>query len=646
MNEYGAGGGAPEKDPARERRMRGATRKPPPAPLGAGPRTRGLIGAAGCLAVVAALLGPARAGAASPTAPVLEAPRGTVLLPNLDDDTRRCTLRPGDLDRLDVSVDERLAACNDAANEVVDGPADLADLTPVRLRPARVRAGVTGRVSVPAAQRPYARIFVERDGRQVSLGGGGRLTERELRHGVRLAVEGRDIVRDTRRWDGRVDLTVSVRDTSGRPAEPGPAGTATLTLRMAPVLLHHDLQRAERVFAAAPGPGAPGSGQPAEVPVHTRPPGQWPEFARSLRAATRAAGLPDRELRFQAGTSRWWRDIWRQDVVEPGYVSRPAPDGSTHTLRILLRSPNHWKSADGRQESLRRAGRLLFRDLRGPGVGVVQQYTTDRGPGVDELLNYTGNVESLPPHPGHPQGRILYGATPERHPDPSFVRMLRAQGRQDPVVLDTSWLLAGHVDETVHVVRADNARGWTLAVSDPRLALTLLRRVQDAGQGGQRLFADTVGEDKPTVDEVLRHERAQGRDGDNAVAARHIDAQLKVLLRETGLRAGELVRLPVLYARVDVPGAARRHVALSPALANGLSLTARDYAAPLPHGPKAGGRDVFRDVAERALEANGVRVHWVENFSWAHLSLGEVHCATNALRETGTPGRARDDRAR
>ncbi|MEI5102554.1 protein-arginine deiminase family protein [Streptomyces sp. PmtG] len=209
--------------------------------------------------------------------------------------------------------------------------------------------------------------------------------------------------------------------------------------------------------------------------------------------------------------------------------------------------------------------------------------------------------------------------------------MLRAQRQQEPVVLDTSWLVAGHADETVHVVRADNARGWTLAVSDPRLALDLLRRARDAGEGGQRLFADTVAPDKPTVAELLRHERATG---DNADAARHVDGQLRVLLRETGLRPDELVRLPVLYARVDVgPGRPRRHIAFSPALANGLSLSARDYAAPAPHGPKLDGRDLFRDSAERALTARGVRVRWVENFSWAHLSLGEVHCATNALRE-------------
>ncbi|MFJ6750006.1 MULTISPECIES: protein-arginine deiminase family protein [unclassified Streptomyces] len=590
---------------------------PPPA------RRRFVVAAAaGCVAVTVGALvagGLPAAGAAAAPRPRLEAPQGTVVLPNLDDDSRRCHLRAGDLDRLDVAVDKRLAGCHDAADEVVNGPRDVADLTPLRVPPMRVGKRATGRVFVAGAQAPYARLFVRRGGRLVPLAGSGRLTSAELRHGVRLAVEGRDIVRDPKRWDGRIPTALAVTDG-------GSTRTVHRMLRIAPVLLQNDLQRAQQVFSAAPGPG---KGQPVEVPAAQRPPGQWRQFAHSLRAATRAAGLKGRQLTFRSGTSQWWKDIWRQDVAEPGYVTRSTP-GGPHTLRILLRSPNYWASKDGRTASLRRAGRLLFRDLRGPDVGIVQQYTTRRDRGVDELLNFTGNIESLPPYQGFPRGRVVYGSTAQRHPDPSYVRMLRAQRQQPPVVLDTSWLVVGHADETVHVVRADNARGWTLAVSDPRLAIGLLKKARQAGEGGQRLFAGTEAAQKPTVDQFLRLEAARG---DNADAARHIDDQLRTLLRATGLRPREIVRLPVLYFRADPGGGLPpRHIAFSPALANGLSLTARDFAAPAPHGPQVAGRDLFREEAGRRLSAQGVRVHWVEDFSWAHLSGGEVHCATNALR--------------
>ncbi|MEV6265687.1 protein-arginine deiminase family protein [Kribbella sp. NPDC051936] len=47
----------------------------------------------------------------------------------------------------------------------------------------------------------------------------------------------------------------------------------------------------------------------------------------------------------------------------------------------------------------------------------------------------------------------------------------------------------------------------------------------------------------------------------------------------------------------------------------------------------AGRPGCLPQAAGRALGRNGVRVHWVEDFFWAHLGGGEVHCATNALRD-------------
>ncbi|MFJ8719317.1 protein-arginine deiminase family protein [Streptomyces violaceus] len=142
----------------------------------------------------------------------------------------------------------------------------------------------------------------------------------------------------------------------------------------------------------------------------------------------------------------------------------------------------------------------------------------------------------------------------------------------------------------------------------------------------------TAAERKPTVDALLADDAFLAG---NEEAARRIDDQIAVLLRETGLSRRDLVRVPVLYttlgAETDGPMGA---IAYSPSIANGLSLTARDYAAPDPHGPKGGGRDLFRTAAQKALAAGGVRVHWVENFAWSHLAGGEVHCATNALRDT------------
>ncbi|MEU0221933.1 protein-arginine deiminase family protein [Streptomyces sp. NPDC006265] len=306
--------------------------------------------------------------------------------------------------------------------------------------------------------------------------------------------------------------------------------------------------------------------------------------------------------------------------------------GGTHTMRMPLRAPVLWAAPRGGETTLNRSARLLFRDVRGPDVAVVQEFTPGRAPSGVDLRNFTGNVESVPPCEGHPQGRVLYGTAPRRAPDPAFVRMIEAQGVQPAVAIDMSWLLVGHVDETVHVVRARTERGWTMAVADPHLAVEPLRRAQRAGEGGQRLFPGTSTEHKPTVDAPLSD---QDFLAGNEQAARHIDDQTGVLLRETGLPRGDLVRVPELYAMISADrGGPEGALACSPGVANGLSLTARHYAAPYPHGPKVRGREVFRVGTEEALAAGGVRVHWVENFAWSHLAGGQVHCATNALRDT------------
>ncbi|MGW7681210.1 protein-arginine deiminase family protein [Kribbella sp. NPDC054772] len=525
--------------------------------------------------------------------------RGAIFLPNLDDDEHRCTVDPADLNAPGRAVDDKLAACNDSADDRINGPRDAADLAPLAIDAQRnLSDSATGNVTITPANK--ARGFA--NGRPVST-----LTAQDLRRGVRLQLEGRDIVRDPARWDGQITVTLSVTDR-------GQTSTDAVRMRVAPLMLQNDLQPAQTVLAGKP---AKGQGWWGKTPTHE--PGEWQPFAKTLRQATMSAGA---RMKFVQGTPEGWQDMWLQDTFEPATASMPAV-GSAHTMRILIRSGNVWDLPD--TDTPRPAGRLLYRDLRGPDVGIVQELADKASPGLDDLLNMGGNIESLPPYAGYPHGRIVYGSG-ERHPDPAFITMVTSQGYQPPVVIDTSWLMVGHPDETTHVVRANNARGWTLAVADPRLAFRLLRDVQRRGGGGQHLFADTNSPHKPTVDEVLSAGQA-----DNEAAARHIDDQLEILLKATGLRADEVVRLPVAFNKVPGYGLL---TALTPGLVNGLSLTEHQFAAPDPHGPRLNGRDVFRQATERALAHNGVRVHWVENFAWSHLGGGEVHCATNALRDT------------
>ncbi|NUP02047.1 MAG: hypothetical protein HOW59_29405 [Nonomuraea sp.] len=588
-------------------------------------------------AALATLTTASPASAATPPTPVLladldhdgkvdttPATGEAIFLPNLDDAERRCEVDDADLDAPGDAVDTRLAACNDAADDRVNGEGDAPDLARLRV-PAMPALGdeATGRLTVDVPDK--IRVFARRDGdrrasafRPALPEGEGVLTAAGLRAGLELSVEGRDVVRDATLWDGRVTITLTVTDR-------GRSSSTRVHLREAPLLLQNDLQKAVEVLAARPGKGP---GAPPALPMPDGLPGGWREFARDLRAATRTAGVPS--PRFVRGTSQWWKDTWWQDVFEPATASMPAP-GGVRTMRVLVRSGNVLDLGDDLPPTPRPMARLLFRDLRGPGVAVVQQLTPTRRDHLTDLRNATGNVESLPPYAGHPHGRLVYGTGETRRPDPAFVRLLTdmGQGLQPPVVLDTGWLMVGHVDETMHVVRADNERGWTLMVADPRLAARLLRRAETAGAGRTHLFPGSA-----TVEGLLG-DRAMMSANDRA--ARHIDAQLGTMLAATGLRPSEIVRVPVLFGASEFDPSLLK--AYTPGIPNGLSLTAREFAAPDPHGPVAGGHDLFREAARTALAAQGVRVRWVEDLSWAHLLGGEVHCATNALRDTRSTAR-------
>ncbi|SDX73129.1 protein-arginine deiminase [Amycolatopsis xylanica] len=548
--------------------------------------------------------------------------RGAIFLPNLDDDAKRCKVTEDDLKDYSIEVDLRLAACNDAQDDVVNGPLDLADLAPLRTLPRK--ASQDGTVSLGAGEGRYARLWIERGGSWTSLGEGGTLTAKELTDGAKLALEGRDVIRDKSAWNGVVTVTLKV------------SGSAdSVQLRVAPLIMQSDLKAPRTVVTSKP-------------PVETER--GYPEFLGDLKKAMTAAKLPESAL-----TRVTDYDEWFQDIFEPTTASMPGPGGQPQVLHVLLRSANLRTSdfsSGGGGSSLRAAGRLVFTTLRGPGVGVVQQFTGERDETVDDSLNSTGNYESLPPYRGHPLGRPLYGSVASRKPDPSFTRLIDSQ-YADPVVIDTSWLIVGHSDETTHVIPARTARGWTLMIADPRLAIEVMRKATKDGHGDAVLFDGTSEKKKPTIDEALADPVFLEQ---NETAAQHIDTQIAVLTRETGLTERELVRVPVLFeevhlAQIDelvasgrIPpqtkaGLQKRTVpervfgAHTAGIPNGISLGGGVFGAPDPHGPRVGGVDLFKRETERALTGIPLKVSWVEDWDFAHKWLGEVHCITNALRE-------------
>lgn len=527
--------------------------------------------------------------------------RGVIVLPNLDDDTKRCPVRDSRGKPLPFKT---IVGCNDASDGVVNGAADAADLAPLRTMPLpNISAAARGTVALAGGSR-FGRVFLRVGAGWRLLKAADVLTVRQLRTGVELGLEATDLIRDPRRWDGRLTVRFTVRDGQQQ-------STDTVVARVAPLLTHHHGQRPERVLVSAVG--------------------------RADRDQTRFVADLRRKVGSQLTTIPT-DDRWAQDFVEPGYVSAPGTGGRPQTMRILIRSA----------QPDREAGEQLWRRLRGPGVGAIQVPAA----GLDwNSLDSMGNLETIPPHGGYPAGRIVLGRSGPTKPAAAMRTLLAAQGYQQPLLLDTSWLAVGHVDEFLQFLPAPTARGWRLAVSDPRAGLDVLRQVRAAGHGSTRVFSKP-GRDvsRMTVAQALANRNLLA---DNATAAARIDANVATLKRETGLTDAEIVRVPGLYSRFLFDDRASRSGILSarapraraveqlgaffPGAINSLLAAPDRVIAARQWGPVVRGVDVFGAAVTAAYRSAGVRADYIDDWAAYHLGGGEVHCGTNTLRDMATP---------
>ncbi|WP_336319813.1 protein-arginine deiminase domain-containing protein [Streptomyces lavendofoliae] len=567
------------------------------------------------------------------------ADRGAVFLPNIDDDSRRCPR----------SGDAASRACNDAADRIVNGPADALDLARLRTVPQpRLSSTSRGKISIAAANHAlHARLFLHGPRGWQVVTPATRLTAAQLKRGVELGLEATGVVRDTARWNGELDIVLSVT---------GPGGTRSdrVRLRVAPVLTHHHLQRTERTL------------------VTTYPRRVQQRFVADFTAASKKAGLPA-PLRLRNPNES--EDPWTQDFVEPGYVSLPAADGRPHGMRVLLRSAQEY----GTGASRRPRGAAELYPLRGRDVAVLE---TPEDRQSDWDLNSMGNLETIPPHThrgrAFPAGRIIIGQRGKKRgqrPARTMLKLLTSQKAQDPLLLDTSWLRVGHVDEFVQFLPARTRRGWKVGVADPRAGLELLDSAMKRGHGETPMFSWPGDKSAAAPEEnVADAARSKTFRADNHHAAQRIEANLDLLKRETGITDADIVSVPALFTRGincgpkgekqhwpllkcsagPVPGSVsdygqdrldpdtgdeppHRLSAYIPGAANGVLLTPRRYLAPRQWGPVIHGRDIFTDAVTSAYERAGIKVRYLDDFSSHHLGEGEVHCATNTLRDATHP---------
>jgi protein-arginine deiminase len=517
-----------------------------------------------------------------------DAKHGAVFLANIDDDEQTCPTSGSDVD---------LAKCNDAADEVVNGADDAEDLARLKTKPwAAAPDGATGTITTNAASN--VRLFKVKGGAFEVLAKNATLTTAELRAGVELAIEARDIVRDTTVWDGFVDVTFSV-------VSAGATLTDKVRMRVAPLLTSHHLSPAESTYVTILNSA---SSQATRA---------------DLAAATTAAGVP-------APKTIAVSDQWTQDFFETAFMSMPGKNGTQHAMRVNLRSANE-SNPGSSTNPLRSAGKVVFTQLRGKNVGGIQQFDLTRQ-GKFDTLNSFGNFETIPPYTNgaesFPLGRVLRGNIASYYPDKSFLKMIEAQKVQQPLYIDTSWLLVGHVDETLSFIKASSPRGWVMLVNDPTLAKTMLETQSAAGNGAVPMFIGKYWSQSQaaqvTIDQVLADTEVMQA---SAEAATEIAGQLAIIKAATGLTEAEIIRIPYLHMPYS-----QGSIAFQPGMVNGLYIAPGHFVAPDPHGPEIGGSDIFKSVMEERVSPFGVTVHWAEDWDLYHRNMGEVHCGTNATR--------------
>lgn len=556
---------------------------------------------------------------------------GAIFLANLDDDTERCPKTGTDLE---------LPNCFDAADEIVNGEQDLLDLATVKIAPwPRAPKTAKGKLEIDPIAAPRVRLFRQNMSGTAAAtwvpfnAATDTFSQSELLAGVELKLEAKDIVRDPQNWSGYVTLTLTVTTGTHAGSQGESLGgwdggvlyenlklTDVVQLRVAPLLTYHHLSDTETAYATNV-PGDPDS----------------VDFRTDLQGGLTQAMISNALNSILISNNPNLADQWTQDFFETGFMTMPAAGGKQHPMQVAIRSANYY-DYDGTKPNnpLRPAGKIVFTRLRGKNVGALQQFGTPSSSSED-TLNSFGNMETIPPytHNGqsYPMGRHVMGNVPSYHPDTTFTKMMEAQGQQPPVNVDTSWLLVGHIDETISFIPTNSPRGWTMLINDPRMAKSMLEAQVAAGNGGIEMFKglQTYNAQNTafvpanrTINAVLADTNVMA---ESAASAAEVDAQVEIIKAATGLTEAELIRVPYLHERVQ-----GFSLAYQPGTVNGILFNGKVFGAPDPHGPEINGRDIMKAQLEEALAPHNIQVKWIENWYLYHLNAGEVHCGSNTMR--------------
>jgi len=533
--------------------------------------------------------------------------------------------------------DDDLNGMPDAEDEWVNGEFDAYDMAVIKIAAwPQVPDGATGTLTIDEVSVWHTRVhevanpdepnrglwqFTPIAGSLGPCGAGGvpdctqvgsiPISTDQIRTGATFAIEGvRPIgITASQGWSGTVGLGFSAVGADAAPilTEANPVdGIDWAQMRVAPWLLLGNMSATTRVYSSH-------------------------QIGALVNDLTQSLG--EQQIEYVQTTN--WGDIWTEDFFETGYMSMPA-DG--YHQGMLVGIPRPW----GRGSNSDANHPISWLRASHQGVDMAALLHLDNLTWMGDSYDSFGNHDLIPPYVNgtevYPLGRIIYG-TQIRTETRVFYEGQIVQG--PPLVVDTSWLAVGHVDEALSYVPADTDRGWKLMRASPDLCRTMMMDWQSQGHGGAIMLEGKMGyignqytSVAISIDEMLA-------DADfatwNQASQADVDAMVDMITASAGLGPDEIIEIPFYYERF-APG---QMLAYHPGTVNSL-VTNDAIHMPDPFGPNINGVDGFKqDLLDRlgpgsglGSEGQGMTVYFIDDWEY-HIAMGEVHCATN---QEGPPG--------
>jgi protein-arginine deiminase len=531
---------------------------------------------------------------------------GAIFLPNLDDD---------DNDRVEDFFD---------LNEV--NAEDAKDFAPIQLQAWKnAPEGTVAKLSVEPADK--VRVWGKIGGSWALLAGSFDTCDTAsncnptgevplsldlLRSGVELGIEGREFDMDSATgWNGIATVKLSVVDKDGKPVVTKDAadGTDSVSLEIARWMLNGNVSTFDNMWSMKWGSTSNAA-----------------PFNKDLTASTTAQG------KVTYTTYSNWADQWTQDFFQSGIVQMPAADGKVQGMRVFNARP--W----GRDPGVKNLPITWLRNnYLGQDKAILATYKKAETGGT---YDSHGNHDLLPPYTkgaeSFPYGRIITGSgvLPETW---AFYNAQKAQG--PTLVVDTTWLCVGHVDETISYAPAATPRGWKLLVADDKMAKKMFEDVDKSGKpnvvfpGRNGYVGDKYQSMEQTAADILKNADVLQASQEAAIATA---GQVDTVKKAVGLTDDELFSMPFLTENISEFGGTCK-LAYQPGTVNSMIMY-NEVFSPKPFSLVVDGKDVFEtDLTTRfndpankmGADGKGMKVNFIDNWYGYHINMGEVHCGTN-----------------